>query len=137
MRRLQKPRADAYHVTPRESRDAFVAAYAKTLQIVRVTRPHAGHDIPLVAPRPREIAAQRAGDPAAREIAAGSDQARAVIPRLLGNAATVEACAAPLPLLDDRGPQSVQRGQHRGPVTARAGADDDEVELLHPRYTCG
>src|SRR5439155_15362397 len=48
------------------------------------------------------------------------------------DAANVEAGAAELAvLLDDGGFESKLRGANRSDVAARAGADDDDVELIH------
>ena len=48
--------------------------------------------------------------------------------RLGRNAAPVEADAAEIGALDDRGLEAELRGADRGDVAARAGADDDDVE---------
>src|SRR6185503_3096392 len=52
-------------------------------------------------------------------------------PRLGRDAAPVEAGAAQLVLLDDRGLQPHLSSADRGHVTSRAGADDDDLVLRH------
>jgi hypothetical protein len=52
-------------------------------------------------------------------------------PRLGGDAAPVQARATQFVLLDDGGLQAQLRGTDRGHITARAGADDDDVVVRH------
>ena len=115
-------------------RAAFKRRDAEAFHVVGVAVAHGFHDCVLVLPGAVEFGAERAADAAFCKVLAGGHQLRGVVPVFFRHAATVQATAAPLGFLDDGNGQAAQGGEYRGAITTRAGADDDEVKLLHGSF---